>query len=66
MRTADVIAVFGSSKALAECLGVSKSAISQWGDLVPELREYQLRDKRPNIEREIAQLERQQAREARA
>lgn len=68
MRTADVIAVFGSARALADFLGVSKSAISQWGDVVPELREYKLREKRPTIDTEIAALRRsgRKGREARA
>lgn len=57
MRTDAVIAVFGSAKALADCLGVSKSAISQWGDEIPALREYQLREKRPSIERELAAIQ---------
>lgn len=64
MRTADVVAVFGSAKALADFLGVSKSAISQWGDEVPELREYKLREQRPTIDREIAQLKKRSHREA--
>jgi DNA-binding transcriptional regulator YdaS (Cro superfamily) len=58
VRTADLIAVFGSAKALATFLGVSKSAISQWGDSVPELREYKIREKRPAIDDEIAAVQR--------
>ena len=43
MKTQDVIDFFGSRKKLAEKLGVKDvSAISHWGDSVPELRQYQI------------------------
>lgn len=36
MRKADVIAYFGGTQvAAARALGVTKSAVSQWGDLIP-------------------------------
>jgi len=37
----------GSAAKLARLLDVTQGAISQWGDLVPRLRVYELRDKRP-------------------
>lgn len=48
MKTKLAIKRAGSRKALADLLGISKAAISQWGPTVPELRVYQLREKRPD------------------
>ena len=42
MKTKDAILHFGSKSQLAKNLGVSKGAISQWPDDVPELRAYQI------------------------
>lgn len=43
MKTDDAIQHFGGKKIeLARALGLSPSAITQWGDTVPELRQYQL------------------------
>ena len=42
MRTKDAILHFGNKLKLAQALEISKSAISQWGDEVPELRAYQI------------------------
>lgn len=33
----------GSARKMAEALGVSVQAIHQWGDVVPELRVYQIK-----------------------
>lgn len=35
MKTKDVIAYFGSASAVAIAAGISKAAVSQWGDRVP-------------------------------
>lgn len=35
MKTDDVIAYFGTQTATAKALGISKGAVSQWGELVP-------------------------------
>lgn len=48
MKTATAIEHAGSPKALAELLGITPSAISQWGDEVPQAREWQLRVLRPS------------------
>lgn len=37
----------GSVKALADLFGITPAAISQWGDKVPEGREWQLRVIKP-------------------
>lgn len=47
MKTQDAIDRMGSAKALADLLGITPSAISQWGENVPETRIWQLRVLRP-------------------
>lgn len=47
METKTAIDRAGSATALAEILGITLSAISQWGANVPELRVYKLRELRP-------------------
>lgn len=42
MKTKDAILHFGSKSQLAKNLGVTKGAISQWPDDVPQLRAYQI------------------------
>lgn len=44
MLTADAIAHFGSKAKLARALNISKQSISQWGDEVPLLRQFQLKE----------------------
>lgn len=47
MKTAHAIHLAGSAAALAKLLGITPSAISQWGEEVPPLRMYELRDRKP-------------------
>jgi len=42
VKTADVIAHFGSVSAVADALGISPQAIYQWGELVPQGRTFQI------------------------
>jgi hypothetical protein len=42
MKTEDVVKYFGTKVAVAKALGIKKQAISQWGELVPIGRAYQL------------------------
>jgi DNA-binding transcriptional regulator YdaS (Cro superfamily) len=35
MKTADVIAYFGTATAAAKKLGITRAAVSQWGAVVP-------------------------------
>ena len=42
MKTKDAILYFGSKSQLAKYLGLTKGAVSQWPDDVPELRAYQI------------------------
>lgn len=37
MLTSDVIRHFGSKVAVAQAIGISRSAVGQWGDRVPPL-----------------------------
>lgn len=42
MRTQDVLQYFGGREELAKALGIDRSASYQWGDTVPQLRQYQI------------------------
>ncbi len=42
MRTQDVIDFFGGRQQLADALGITRTASYEWGDTVPELRQYQI------------------------
>ena len=42
MKTQDVINHFGGKQALAAELSITRQAIEQWGDTVPELRAFQI------------------------
>lgn len=54
MKKADAIALAGSQEALAELLGITSSAITQWGEMVPESRVWQLKVLRPKWFRKAA------------
>lgn len=47
METKTAIDLAGSSTALASMLGITVSAVSQWGPTIPDQREWQLRVLRP-------------------
>lgn len=42
MKTKDAVKFFGSKAALARALGVERQAVTNWGDTVPEGRQYQI------------------------
>lgn len=44
MTKDQAINLFGNVSTLAAALGITTQAISQWGELVPELRAYQIRE----------------------
>lgn len=45
MKTNDAVRQFNNSvRDLAQSLGITSAAIYQWGDTVPPLRVYQIRD----------------------
>jgi DNA-binding transcriptional regulator YdaS (Cro superfamily) len=43
MTTEEAKALFGGTRKLAEALGITEQAVSQWGENVPELRVYQIK-----------------------
>lgn len=47
MKTQTAIEKAGSIKQLAELLGISRPAISQWGEDVPPMRVFQLKAIKP-------------------
>ena len=53
IRTLDAIAFYGDAANLARSLGVSRSAISQWGEYVPEVSARGLLILAPSILNEI-------------
>lgn len=48
MKTAKAIELAGSPKALADLLEITPSAVSQWGEDIPESRVWQLRVLKPD------------------
>lgn len=44
MKTEEAIKAFGSIKALADALGIWPQAVYSWGEYVPPLRAYQIKD----------------------
>jgi transcriptional repressor of cell division inhibition gene dicB len=44
MTKTDAVALFGSNTALAAALGISQAAVAQWGETMPLLRQYQVRE----------------------
>jgi hypothetical protein len=48
MKTSDAIRLAGSATALAGVFDITLSAISQWGEEVPQPRYWELRVKRPD------------------
>ena len=47
MKTQTAINLAGGTSALAALLGITPSAISQWGENVPSARKWQLKVMRP-------------------
>jgi len=61
MRKSDLVAVFGTLQAIGDLFApinggvpLTRGAISQWDEEIPELREYQLRELLPDIGERIA------------
>lgn len=42
MKTESAVKYFGTKAAVADALGIKKSAVSQWGKNVPKGRAYQI------------------------
>ncbi len=47
IKKKDGIAIAGSAAKLARVLGVSRAAITQWGEWMPPFRAMQLKEKMP-------------------
>lgn len=47
MTKAQGVAIAGSASRLAKLLGISRSAVAQWGDKIPPFRVLQLKAKMP-------------------
>ena len=47
MKKSTAIKLAGSGSELARILGVKRQAIQGWGDTVPPLRVYQLKERKP-------------------
>lgn len=43
MKVSKAVKFFGSKIRIAEALGITRSAVTNWGDNVPELREFQIK-----------------------
>jgi hypothetical protein len=44
MTKDEAVKLFGGVRALADALNITEQAVHQWGDTVPPLRVYQIRD----------------------
>lgn len=44
MTKKEAVALFGSQAELARALGLSRQAVSKWGDKLPPLRVYQIKE----------------------
>ena len=42
MKTRDAVSAFGNANKLAKALGISRQAITKWGENVPEVRKYHI------------------------
>ena len=47
MRTSDLIAAAGNKTQLAQILGIKRQAVQSWGETVPELQQYRIKELRP-------------------
>lgn len=57
MKTRQAIELAGNAASLAKLLGITPSAITQWGENVPEKRVWQMRLLRPSWFRKAKQKE---------
>lgn len=69
MKKSDLLRVYKTLDAIGEVFApvndgvpLTRSAVSQWDEEIPGLRQYQIRELVPDIEKRIAQAKRQEAR----
>ena len=67
MKKSDLLAVYGTLESIGEAFApvndgipLTRSAISQWSEDIPELRAFQIRKLVPNIERRVAAAKQKQ------
>lgn len=62
MRTSEAIEFFGDSSSLAKAIGITPSAVSQWGELVPMSRiksvKLAMKERADDLEKEVKRLRR--------
>lgn len=68
VKKADLLVLYGTLESVGEAFApvndgtpLTRSAISQWADDIPELREFQIRKLMPDIDKRIAAAKRRQA-----
>lgn len=49
IKTADAVKFFGTQADMARALGITRQAITIWGEYVPALRAFQLRERYPHV-----------------
>lgn len=49
LNKAVLIEIAGSQAELARALGITRGAVSQWGEFIPELQAFRLRERRPDF-----------------
>lgn len=54
IKTETMIKVFGSPSAIARFYGCARQSVQGWGEFIPPVRMYELRDRRPDIFDNIA------------
>ncbi len=64
MKTETAIKLAGSKSALGRILGISRQAVCQWGEQIPELQRYKLKEKRPKWFAQVRREEERQTAEA--
>lgn len=57
MNTKQAAALAGTKYKLAKLLGITPQAVQAWGETIPALRLYQLRERRPEWFNESAKTE---------
>lgn len=53
MKKSQLVKYFGTKAALARACKVSRQAVGQWPEIIPELQQYRLRDWYPGIDEQL-------------
>jgi predicted transcriptional regulator len=54
IHKSDLLQVYKTQAAVARALGITRSAVSQWGDVIPELQRFRLRELQPEVYAKVA------------